>query len=57
VAVSAFANLVGHARAGKVKWNCAIVFALAGVGGAIRLLVRQGDRQKLLGLFGAVRSP
>ncbi|MCI0737315.1 MAG: sulfite exporter TauE/SafE family protein, partial [Beijerinckiaceae bacterium] len=35
VAVSAFANLIGHARAGHVKWNCAIVFALAGVGGAM----------------------
>ena len=30
VAVSAAANLIGHARAHTVKWNCAIVFALAG---------------------------
>jgi uncharacterized protein len=35
VAVSAFASLLGHARHGYVKWNCAIVFALAGTGGAM----------------------
>ncbi len=34
VAVSAAANLIGHARAHTVKWNCAIVFALAGIAGA-----------------------
>jgi len=34
VAASAAANLVGHARAHTVKWNCAAVFALAGVAGA-----------------------
>ncbi len=56
VAVSAFANLIGFAKAGKVKWNCAIVFALAGVGGAIigSSLGKAFDGQMLLGLFGAV---
>ncbi len=56
VAASAFANLAGHARAGHVKWNCAIVFALAGVGGAIigSSLGKAIDGQKLLTLFGVV---
>ena len=35
VAVNAFANLAHHARAGTVKWPCAIVFAAAGVTGAL----------------------
>lgn len=34
VSVNAFANLIGHARTGNVKWPCAIVFAAAGVAGA-----------------------
>ncbi len=34
VSVSAFANLIGHARTGNVKWPCASVFAAAGVAGA-----------------------
>src|SRR5512146_2490297 len=34
VAVSAAANLASHARAGNVKWSCAVVFALAGIVGA-----------------------
>ena len=34
VGVNAFANLIGHARSGNVKWPCAIVFAAAGVIGA-----------------------
>jgi len=34
VAANALAGLVGHARAGTVKWPCAAVFALAGVAGA-----------------------
>ena len=34
VSVNAFANLVSHARSGNVKWNCALVFAVAGVAGA-----------------------
>ena len=34
VAVSAFANLFGHWRAGTVKWGCAAIFAAAGILGA-----------------------
>ena len=34
VSVNAFANLIGHARTGNVKWPCASVFAAAGVAGA-----------------------
>lgn len=34
VSASAFANLVQHARAGAVKWRCALVFAAAGMAGA-----------------------
>jgi len=35
VAVNAFANLAQHARTGTVKWPCAVVFAVAGVLGAL----------------------
>jgi len=34
VAASAFGNVIGHARAGNVKWPCALVFAASGVAGA-----------------------
>jgi uncharacterized membrane protein YfcA len=34
VAANAFANLLGHWRAGNVKWACAANFALAGIVGA-----------------------
>ncbi|MGE0120424.1 MAG: sulfite exporter TauE/SafE family protein [Dongiaceae bacterium] len=34
VSANAFANLIGHARSGNVKWPCAMVFAAAGVAGA-----------------------
>ncbi|HET6377296.1 MAG TPA: sulfite exporter TauE/SafE family protein [Methylocella sp.] len=56
VAVSAFANLLVHARVGHVKWNCATVFAIAGVAGAIigSSLGKATDGHKLLALFGAV---
>ncbi|WP_072374165.1 sulfite exporter TauE/SafE family protein [Hyphomicrobium sp. NDB2Meth4] len=54
VAVSALANLIGHAKAGNVKWPCALVFAAAGVAGAAigSTLGKQFDGQKLLLLFG-----
>jgi uncharacterized membrane protein YfcA len=54
VSVNAFANLISHARAGTVKWPCAIVFAVAGIGGATlgALLARHVDGQHLLFLFG-----
>jgi uncharacterized protein len=34
VAVNAFGNLIGHWRAGSVKWPCAATFALSGIVGA-----------------------
>ena len=34
VSLNAFANLIGHWRAGNVKWPCAAVFAAAGIAGA-----------------------
>ena len=54
VALSAFVNLVGHARAGNVKWRCALVFATAGVAGAAvgSTLGKSFDGEKLLALFG-----
>lgn len=56
VSVNAFANLISHARAGTVKWPCAIVFAFGGIAGAAlgALLGRHVDGQHLLFLFGLV---
>ena len=56
VAASAAANLIGHARAGTVKWSCALVFALAGIAGAAggAELGKMVDGGKLLTLFGAL---
>jgi hypothetical protein len=53
VAVNAAANLAQHARAGVVKWQCASVFAAAGVIGAYAgsSLSKLVDGQKLLALF------
>lgn len=56
VAASAFANLLGHWRAGNVKWPCAAVFAASGIVGAaigstLGLLV---DGRTLLFLFALV---
>lgn len=56
VAANAFVSLVGHARAGTVKWRCAGVFAVAGVIGAA-LGAEAGkamDGQRLLILFGVL---
>src|SRR5512143_1189823 len=54
VSANAFANLIAHARAGNVKWPCAIVFAIAGILGAAAgaTLGRQVNGQHLLFLFG-----
>jgi uncharacterized membrane protein YfcA len=54
VSVSAFANLLSHARLGTVKWRCAAVFAAAGVAGAFAgsTVAKTVDGQKLLMLFG-----
>jgi len=56
VAVSAAANLVGHARAGNVKWSCAIVFAAFGTIGAAggAALGKMVDGGRLLALFGVL---
>ncbi len=56
VAANAFVNLVGHARAGTVKWRCAVVFAAAGsfgaaIGSTVGKLV---DGQRLLLVFAFV---
>jgi hypothetical protein len=54
VAVSAAANLFGHARASTVKWPCAIVFALSGIAGAAggAQFGKMVDGGRLLMLFG-----
>ena len=54
VAISAFANMIAHWRAGNVRWPCAIVFSLAGVAGAFAgaSVAKQLDGQNLLMLFG-----
>lgn len=54
VSVNAFANLIGHARSGNVRWRCAIVFAGVGTLGALAgsTLGKLVDGQRLLFLFG-----
>jgi uncharacterized membrane protein YfcA len=54
VATSAAANLVGHARAGNVKWSCAVVFAAFGTIGAAcgAALGKMVDGGRLLAMFG-----
>ncbi len=56
VAVSAAANLAGHARARTVKWPCALVFAVSGVAGAAggAQLGKMVDGTRLLMLFGVL---
>jgi uncharacterized protein len=56
VALSAFANLIGHARVGNVRWPCALVFSAAGIAGAAlgSTLGKSFDGQKLLLLFGVL---
>lgn len=54
VALSATTNLIDHARHNHVKWPCAMVFAGAGIIGAVigSEIGKQIDGQKLLLLFG-----
>ena len=54
VAMNALVGLSGHARAGRVKWRCAGVFAIAGVIGAAvgAEMGKAFDGQRLLMLFG-----
>ncbi|MDE2488390.1 MAG: sulfite exporter TauE/SafE family protein [Alphaproteobacteria bacterium] len=56
VALNAFANLAQHARAGNVKWPCAVSFAGAGVVGALigSTLGKMVNGQHLLALFAIV---
>lgn len=56
VAANALAGLVGHARAGTVKWRCGALFAVAGVAGAAAgaELGKAMDGQRLLLLFGVL---
>jgi uncharacterized membrane protein YfcA len=53
VAVNAFINLAGHSRGGRVKWPCAIVFAVTGLIGSLAgsTLAKAVDGQKLLLFF------
>lgn len=56
VAASALFNLLTHARAGNVKWQCALVFAAAGVAGAFigAEIGKRVNGEILLGLFGVL---
>jgi uncharacterized protein len=56
VSVSAFLNLLGYWRAGQVKWRCGLVFATAGVVGALvgSTVGKMIDSSQLLGAFGAL---
>jgi uncharacterized membrane protein YfcA len=56
VALNAANGLAGHARAGTVKWPCALVFALAGaVGAALGAEAGKAmDGARLLALFGGL---
>jgi uncharacterized protein len=55
VAMSAFLNLIHHARRGHVCWPVAILFAISGISGAAlgSTLGKHTEGQKLLVLFGA----
>ena len=54
VAASAFATLIGHARARTVKWQCAAVFAISGIAGVAggAEFGKMVDGHRLLLLFG-----
>lgn len=56
VALSALSSLAGHARAGNVRWPCAVAFALSGVVGAAAgsTVGKLIDGQRLLTLFGVL---
>jgi uncharacterized membrane protein YfcA len=53
VATNAAVNLGNHARGGHVHWSCALVFAAAGIAGALggSILGKMMDGQNLLALF------
>lgn len=54
VTANALVSLAGHARAGTIKWQCALVFAAAGVVGAAvgAEIGKAFDGTRLLMLFG-----
>lgn len=54
VSANAYANLIGHARRGNVRWRCAAVFAAMGTFGALAgsTLGISMNGKKLLFLFG-----
>jgi uncharacterized membrane protein YfcA len=56
VAVNAATGLANHAAAGTVKWRCALMFAGAGIAGALigSTAGKAFDGQKLLSLFALV---
>lgn len=56
VAVNAATGLANHARAGTVKWRCALMFAAAGIAGAFvgSTAGKAFDGHKLLLLFALV---
>jgi hypothetical protein len=58
VAANAAAGLALHARAGRVKWPCALVFGAAGLSGALAgsTLAKQVDGQRLLLFFAAAMA-
>lgn len=56
VAANAATNLAHHARAGIVNWHCALVFAAAGIVGALigSTIGKMVDGEKLLMLFAVL---
>jgi len=54
VALSALSSLASHARAGNVRWPCALIYAACGVAGAAlgSTLGKHFDGTRLLTLFG-----
>ncbi|SFM15027.1 hypothetical protein SAMN03159423_5691 [Bradyrhizobium sp. NFR13] len=56
VAANAAVNLGNHARGGNVHWSCALVFAAAGIAGALggSILGKRVDGQNLLALFAVL---
>lgn len=58
VAVNAAMGLASHARAGRVKWPCALVFGAAGLAGALfgAHLAKQMDGARLLVWFAVAMA-
>jgi uncharacterized membrane protein YfcA len=58
VAANAAINLIGHGRGGRVKWPCALTFAIAGLIGAFigSSVAKQVDGQHLLLAFSGAMA-